>query len=188
MEEIGRAKGIDDEVEFRGAIGLFGNFKMQWALTNVRTLGGGRFAIGRAGVDVAILSGRCDVELPGRTEEFESVHGARIPVCGVGERDLSVADHHGDVGGPSRRGAGNFCRLRGYVRKRNGVCGVSAEIDGGRVEDVLDVVAEPIFALGVCRHWKQEEQTKEEVSVFAFHIKNEAGRDGVFLILAYSAN
>ena|SRR5262249_3368245 len=150
---------------------------MQRTLTDVRTLGGGGFAIGRAGVDVATIAGRFDVEVPGRAEEFESVHDTPIPVCGVAERNLSVTDHHRDVVGPLRRGAGNFCRLGGYVRKRNGVRIVSAEIDGGRVEDVLDVVAELISALGACRLRKQEEQTKKEKSVRAFHMKSEAGQD-----------
>ena len=152
---------------------------MQWTLTDIRALGGGGFAIGRAAVDVATIARRFDVEMPRRAEEVESVHGTRIPVCGVAEWNLSVADHHGDVVGPSRRGAGNFCGLCRYIRKRNGVRGVSAEIDGGRVEDVLDVGAKLIFALGACRHRSQEEQTKEEVSVRAFHmnVKSEAGQD-----------
>ena len=59
--------------------------------------------------------------------------------------------------------------------------GVSAEIDGSRVEDVLDIRAKLIFALAAGRDRKQEEQGKEEVSVFAFHINVDAktGQDGI---------
>ena len=48
--------------------------------------------------------------------------------------------------------------------------GVSPEIDGSRVKDVLDVGAELIFALGAGRDRKQEEQGKEGVSIDAFHM------------------
>jgi len=147
---------------------------MQRTLTDVRAFGGSGFAIGRARVHVAIIAGSFDVKVPGRAEELESVHGARIPVGSVAERNLSVADQHGDVIGPLGQGAGNFCGFGGYVRKRNGARVVSAEIDGGRVEDVLDVGAELIFALGAGRDRKQEEQSKDEVSVLAFHMNVDA--------------
>jgi len=113
VHEIGRVKRIDDEVDLRGVVGLFGNFEVQRTLTDVRAFGGSGFAIGSAGVDIAVVAGRFDVEVPGRAEEFERVHGARIPVAGIGEWNLSVADQHGDVVGPGGRGAGNFCGFGG---------------------------------------------------------------------------
>ena len=143
-------------------------------MTDVRAFGGSGFAIGRAGVDVAIIAGRFDGEVPGRAEELESVHGARIPVGGIAERNLSVADQHGDIVGPCVHGAGNFCGFDGCVRKRNGVRGVSAEIDDGRVDDVLNVGAELVFALGASRERKQEEQREEAVSVRMFHMNVDA--------------
>ena len=149
-------------------------------MTDVRAFGGSGFAIGRAGVDVAIIAGRFDGEVPGgRAGEFESLDGARIPVGGVAERNLSVADQHGDVVGPRGHGARNFRGFGGYFRKRNGVGGVSAEIDGSRVQDVLDIRAKLILALGAGRDRKQEERGKEEVSVRAFHMNVDAraGRD-----------
>ena len=60
--------------------------------------------------------------------------------------------------------------------------GVSPEIDGGRVEDVLDVGAELIFALGAGRDRKQEEHGEEEgASVGQFHtnVKEKAGGTGL---------
>jgi hypothetical protein len=54
------------------------------------------------------------------------------------------------------------------------VGGVSPEINGGRVEDVLDVGAELIFALAAGRDRKQDEQGKDEVSVLAFHMNVDA--------------
>jgi hypothetical protein len=178
VHEIGRAERIDDEVDFRGAVGLFRNFEMQRTLTDVRAFGGsGLLAIGRAGIDVAIIACRLDIEVPRRTEEFQSVHGPRIPVdCGT-EGNLSVADQHGDVVGPRGRGTRNFCEFAGCVRKPNGMRGVSAqiaEIDGGPVEDVLDVIADLIFALRAGGHRNQEEQDKEEASVRAFHMNADA--------------
>ena len=59
---------------------------------------------------------------------------------------------------------------------------VSTEINGGRVEDVLDVGAELIFALGTGRDRKQEEQGEEEgVSVGEFHtnVKEKEGGTGL---------
>ena len=92
VHEIGRVERIDDEVDLRGVVGLFGNFEVQRTLTDVRAFGGSGFAIGSTGVDVAVIAGCFDVEVPGRAEEFERVHGARIPAAGVGQRNLSVAD------------------------------------------------------------------------------------------------
>lgn len=130
---------------------------MQRTLTDVRAIGRCGFAIGRACVDIAIIAGRLDVEAPGRAEESESIHGAPIPVGSIVKRNQSVADEHGNVVGPLGHGARNFCGFGGYVRNRNRVRGGSAEIDSGRVEDVLDVGAKLIFALGAGRDWKQEE-------------------------------
>ena len=121
VQQVGRVKRIDDEVGFRRAAWLSRKFKMERALADVRAFGGSGYAIGSAGVDVAVVAGRFDVEVPGRAEEFESLHGARIPVGGVGERNLSVADQHGDVVGPGGRGTGNFCGFGGYVRRWNAV-------------------------------------------------------------------
>lgn len=152
---------------------------MERTLTDVRAFGGRGFAIGRAGVYVAIIAGALGVEVPGRAEEFESVQGARIPVGGIAERNLSVADQHGDVVGPPGCGARNSCGVIGYFRKRNPVRGVSTEIDRGRVEDVLDVCAERIFALGAGRDRKRGEQGNEqEVSVPAFHMNDVDAKSG----------
>ena len=59
--------------------------------------------------------------------------------------------------------------------------GVPPEINGGRVEDVLDVGAELIFALGAGRDRKQEEQGEEGVSVAKFHrnMEEKTGRTGL---------
>ena len=154
---------------------------MQRTLTDVRAFVGSGFAIRRAGVDVAIVAGRFDVEVPGRAEEFESVHGAHKPVGGDTEGNLSVADQHGDVVGPRGHGARNFRGFGGYFRKRYGVRGVSSEIDGSRVQDVLDIRAKLILALGAGRDRKPEDRGKEEVSVRAFHmnVDAKAGQDGI---------
>jgi hypothetical protein len=52
------------------------------------------------------------------------------------------------------------------------VSDVSAKIDESRVEDILNVGAELIFALGASRNGKQEEQGKE--GIHAFHINVDA--------------
>ena len=60
--------------------------------------------------------------------------------------------------------------------------GVPPEINGGRVEDVLDVGAELIFALSAGRDRKQQEHGEEEgVSVGQFHrnFKEKAGGTGL---------
>jgi len=62
------------------------------------------------------------------------------------------------------------------------VGGVPPEINGGRVEDVLDVGAELIFALSAGRDRKQQEHGEEEgVSVGQFHrnFKEKAGGTGL---------
>ena len=150
-------------------------------MTDVRALSGGGFAIRRAGVDVSIIARRFDVELPRRIEEFEGIHGARIPIAGIAEGNLSIADQHRNIVGPCVHGAGDFCGFGGYLRNRNGVCSVSAKIDQSRVEDVLNVGAELIFTLCAGRDRKQEKQRTEEVSVGAFHMnvgaKSRAGQE-----------
>ena len=55
-----------------------------------------------------------------------------------------------------------------------GVCAEIAEINGGSVEDVLDLGAELVLALRAGRDRKQKEQDKEEVSVRTFHRKVDA--------------
>ena len=154
---------------------------MQRTLTDVRAFGRSGFTIGRASIDVSIIAGRFDVEVPGRVKEFEDVHGAHIPVGGIAERNLSVADQHGDVVGPRRHGAGHFCGFGGNFRERNGVRGVTPEIDGSCIEDVLDIGTRLIFALGVGRDRNQEPQAKKEISVRAFHmnVDAKAGQDGI---------
>src|SRR5215831_2769804 len=129
---------------------------MQRALADVRAFGASGLAIGRAGVDITALARGFDVELPGRVEKLERVHGPRVPTSGVAEWNLPVANQHIHVVGPLGHAARNFRGSVGDLRKRGGLFDVSAKIDSGRVEDVLDIGAEGVSALGAGRDGKQE--------------------------------
>ena len=156
MQQVGRVKRIDDEVGLRRAVRLSRKFKMKRTLADVRALGRSGLAIRRTAIDVATFTGRFDVEVPGRAEEFQRIHRASIPAGGVAERNLGVADQHRDVVGPSGHGARNLCRIRRYLRERIGVRGISAEIDGRLVEDFLDARTQLISTLGAHSPGKEE--------------------------------
>jgi hypothetical protein len=158
VEEIGRSERIDDEVGFRGTIGLFGEFQVKRTLADIRALGRSGLAIGRAGINVAIVARSFDGEVPGRIKEFEIVEGTGIPAAGVDQGNLRVTDEHRDIVGPSGHGAGHLCGLGGDIGKGNCMRGVPTEVGGGTIEDVSDIRAELIFALGAEGEGEKQEE------------------------------
>ena len=169
MHEKGGVERVDEQIDFGGAVGLFPDFQAERALADVRAFGGSGLAVGGAGVDVAIVARSLDSEIPGRVEALEFVERSSVPIAGVSEGDLGVADEHGDIVGPGGHGTRNFSGFGGGSRERNSVREVAAKVDGGGIDDVLESGAELVLALGVAEGGDGEKEGNEKVSEFTMH-------------------